>query len=106
MDLIDAGCRLGLLDGVDHPPMAARSQKDESLAPEVESGRDLVPELIGDDGLRALVLRKPLRKAAHTTLHANFLRGRRQQLLETPQPNLARSESMVGDERRPFDIRD
>jgi len=37
--------------------VAARSQQDQSLVLEVEGGRDLVPELIGDQGLGALVFR-------------------------------------------------
>jgi len=60
MDLFDAGCRLGLFDGIDHATMTARGQKDEPLALEVEAGRDLVSELIGDEGLGALVFWKPL----------------------------------------------
>ena len=49
MDLFNAGRRLGLSDGIDHAAMTARGQKNEPPAAEVESGRDLVPELIGDD---------------------------------------------------------
>src|SRR5580765_2228762 len=99
MDLLDAGCRLGLPDGIDHATVAAGRQDDEPLALEVETDRELVPELIGHHRLGAFVLRQPFRIAPYPALHANLHGGWRQQLLETEQANLARGESMLGDER-------
>src|SRR5258706_9541279 len=82
MNLVDPGSRLGLPDRVDHAAMAARGQNDQPASFQVERGGDLVPELVGNDRLGPVALRKPVGIAPHPVVHADLHGAGRQELLK------------------------
>ncbi len=68
MNFLNARSRLGLFDRVDHPAMTAGGQYDQPASFQIERGSDLMPELVRDDSLGPLVLRKPLGIAANAVV--------------------------------------
>ena len=61
-------------------------------------------ELVGDHRFRPLVLWKLVGVATDALINADLHRGRRQQFLKAVQPDLARREAVIGDERRSFGV--
>ncbi len=61
-------------------------------------------ELVGDHRLGPLVLRKFVGVATDAVINADLHRARRQQLLKAVQPDVARGEAVIGDERRSFGV--
>jgi hypothetical protein len=70
----------------------------------VVRGGEFMLELVGDDCLALLLLRKLIGIAADPVLNAYLHRAQREHLLETPKPNLPCSEGVVTYERRPFGV--
>ncbi len=100
MDLLDAGSRLCLLDRIDDAAVTAGRQHDQSLAFDEEVRRDLMLEVIGNEGAGIFRGRNLLREASETVDDAHLLAAWAQWFLETALRDFARGNSPFDRARR------